>query len=91
MNRVAWWLAFAVLGLPRQHYWPGCGFQDERVHARATEYPLVVLANDVYLRKGIQRPTHLRLDGAARLPQGVEGPASCLAAAAGVRFNYPAE
>jgi hypothetical protein len=72
MNRVGGWLAFAGVWLAALALLAGLWIQDDRVHARATEYPLVVVAGDVYLRKGNSEAFPPRLDGAARLPRGVE-------------------
>jgi hypothetical protein len=72
MNRAGWWLAFAGVWLAALVLLAGLWIQDERVHARATHHPLVVLANDVYLRKGNSEAFPPRLEGAARLPRGVE-------------------
>ena len=72
MNRAGGWLAFAGVWLAALALLAGLWIQDDRVHTRVTKYPLVVIANDVYLRKGNSEAYPPRLDGAARLPRGVE-------------------
>lgn len=72
MHRAGWWLAFAGVWLAALALLAALWVRDDRVHARATEYPLVVVANDVYLRRGNSEAFPPRLDGAARLPRGIE-------------------
>jgi len=72
MTRTNWWLAFAGLWLGALLLLGGLWLRDERAQQRDNEHPLVVVANDVFLRKGNSESFPLRLEGAAKLPPGVE-------------------
>jgi hypothetical protein len=72
MARAAWWIAFACVWLAALAVLGGLWWQDHRAREGEDEHPAVVLADDVYLRKGNAETFPMRLDGAPKLPKGVE-------------------
>jgi len=68
MTRAGWWLAFAGLAVAALALLGGLWLQDERRREQAG--PLVVLTQDVTLRRGNAEGYPARLD--AKLPRGVE-------------------
>ena len=59
-----WLVALTILGT----LW----LQDDRVRSRNQDHPLVVVAEEVHLRRGNSEAYPLRLETAAKLPKGVE-------------------
>jgi hypothetical protein len=72
MTRAGWWLVFAGVWLTALAVLGGLWLQDDRISARHHEHALIVVADDVALRKGNSESYPLRLDGVAKLPKGVE-------------------
>ncbi len=72
MTRAGWWLGFAGVWLVALTALAALWLHDDRARTRENEPALVVLAQDVTLRKGNAETFPLRLDGASRLPRGVE-------------------
>lgn len=72
MTRAGWWLGFAGVWLIALAALAALWIHDDRVRTRDDEAALVVLARDVHLRKGNSETFPLRLEGASKLPAGVE-------------------
>jgi hypothetical protein len=70
MTHVPGWLLFAGVSLIGLAVLGGLWIQDSRQQTRENEYPLVVLAEDVLLRKGNSEGYPARLE--PKLPRGVE-------------------
>jgi hypothetical protein len=72
MTRAAWWLGFAgvwpVLLAALGAFW----LHDELTREDVETRPIVVLSQEVPLRKGNAEIFPLRMDGSSRLPSGVE-------------------
>ncbi len=72
MTRALGWIAFAGTWLAALALLGGLWLQDHRYRERQNEYPPVVVADDVFLRKGNADSFPVRLEGAPKLPRGVE-------------------
>ena len=72
MARAPGWLAFAGGWLAALALLGGFWLQDHRHRERENEYPRVVVADDVFLRKGNADSFPVRLEGAPKIPRGVE-------------------
>lgn len=72
MTRIAVWLVFAGVWLAALVLLGVLWFQDNRNRDRENEYPLIVVADDVFLRKGNADVYPVRLPEAPKLPKGVE-------------------
>jgi hypothetical protein len=70
MTRAGWWLAFAGLALAALAVLGGLWLQDARHRERENAEPLLVVADDVFLRKGNSANYPYRLE--PQLPKGVE-------------------
>ena len=71
MTRAGWWLGFAGVWLVALASLGALWWHDHRVRTH-DEHAVVVIAQDVHLRKGNAETFPLRLDGPYRLPRGVE-------------------
>jgi hypothetical protein len=72
MTRAGWWLGFAGVWLVVLAVLAALWLHDDRIRKRDNEQALVVLAQDVHMRKGNAETFPLRLDGTSKLPRGVE-------------------
>lgn len=72
MTRAGWWLGFAGVWLVVLAALAALWLHDDRLRNRDIEHALVVLAQDVHMRKGNAEIFPQRLDGTSRLPRGVE-------------------
>lgn len=72
MTRTSWWLMLAGVWLIALGSLGALWLQDDRSRSRADEHPLVVVREDVHLRKGNAEAFPLRLDSPAKLPRGLE-------------------
>jgi hypothetical protein len=70
MTRSAWWLVFVGVWLAALALFGGLWLQDYRQRQRENAEPLVVVADDVILRRGNADTYPMRLD--VKLPKGVE-------------------
>jgi hypothetical protein len=70
MTRVPWWLVFTAVWLVGLVLLGGLWLRDSQYRERLNEYPLVVVAEDVLLRKGNSEAYPARLE--PKLPRGVE-------------------
>jgi hypothetical protein len=71
MTRAGWWLGLAGVWLVVLASLGALWWHDHRVRT-PDEHAVVVIAQDVHLRKGNAETFPLRLDGHYRLPRGVE-------------------
>jgi hypothetical protein len=72
MTRAGWWLVFAGLALAALAILGGFWLQDARLRERENAEPLLVVADDVVLRRGNSANYPARLDSQPQLPSGVE-------------------
>jgi hypothetical protein len=70
MTRAVWWLMFAGVTSVALALLGGVWLQDYRQNQRENADPLVIVADDVFLRRGNSKEYPTRLE--PRLPRGVE-------------------
>ena len=73
MTRAGWWLAFAGLCIAGLLLLGGLWLRDAARRSQENEHPLIVVAQEVQLRKGNAEAFPPRFEDPAKLPKGVEG------------------